>query len=177
MVENFKGLGVFYQTSLCCFTGSLAALWNFYENYKYLSMKISMKIINAFYGFYPAKVWDLLTALNCGVLLNSCTFIKRHSVITFIFDRNIFQWSSCFGYGYLLAKYIYILLDVGEHSYFDLKSVHVIPSEEFSSQSKNLIKDTNREKARSNKTPAYTKSMTMYILVVGTSNQLFVRGF
>ena len=36
--------------------------------------------------------------------------------------------------------------------------------------------DTHREKAPSNKTPALTKSTNMDIWVVGTSNQLFVRG-
>ena len=39
-----------------------------------------------------------------------------------------------------------------------------------------LIKDTHREKASSNKTPALTKSRNMGIWVVGTSNQLFIRG-
>ena len=38
------------------------------------------------------------------------------------------------------------------------------------------IKDTHREKAPSNKTPALTQSMTVEIRVVGTSNQLFKRG-
>ena len=38
------------------------------------------------------------------------------------------------------------------------------------------IKDTHREKAPSNKTPAFTKSKSMDIWVVGTSNQLFIRG-
>ena len=33
-----------------------------------------------------------------------------------------------------------------------------------------------REKVTSNKTPAFTKSMSMFIWVVGTSNQLFIRG-
>ena len=37
-------------------------------------------------------------------------------------------------------------------------------------------KDTYREKAPSNKTPALTKSTNMGIWVVGTSNQLFIRG-
>ena len=41
----------------------------------------------------------------------------------------------------------------------------------------NFIKDTHREKVPSNKTPALTKSTTMGILVVGTSNQVFIRGF
>ena len=39
-----------------------------------------------------------------------------------------------------------------------------------------LFKDTHREKALSNKTPAFTKSRNMCICVVGTSNQLFIRG-
>ena len=39
-----------------------------------------------------------------------------------------------------------------------------------------MFKDTHREKAPSNKTPALTKSMNMDIWVVGTSNQLFKRG-
>ena len=38
------------------------------------------------------------------------------------------------------------------------------------------LKNTHREKAPSNKTPALTKKMNMYIWVVGTSNQLFSRG-
>ena len=36
------------------------------------------------------------------------------------------------------------------------------------------FKDTDREKARSNKTPVYTKSMN-YIWVVSTLNQLYKR--
>ena len=39
-----------------------------------------------------------------------------------------------------------------------------------------FIKDTQREKVLSNKTPSLTKSMNMSIWVVGTSNQLFIRG-
>ena len=38
------------------------------------------------------------------------------------------------------------------------------------------LKDTNMEKTPSNKTSALTKSTNMGIWVVGTSNQLFVRG-
>ena len=38
------------------------------------------------------------------------------------------------------------------------------------------VKDTHREKAPSNKTPALTKSTNMGIWVVGTSNQFFIRG-
>ena len=38
------------------------------------------------------------------------------------------------------------------------------------------LKDTHREKAPSSKTPTLTKSMNMDIWVVGTSNQLFLRG-
>ena len=37
------------------------------------------------------------------------------------------------------------------------------------------LKDTHREKARSNKTPALTESTNMDIWVVGTSNQIFIR--
>ena len=40
----------------------------------------------------------------------------------------------------------------------------------------NVLKDTNREKAPSNKTPALTKSTNMNIWLVGTSNQLFKTG-
>ena len=40
----------------------------------------------------------------------------------------------------------------------------------------NMLKDTHREKAPSNKTPALTRSWNMDIWVVGTSNQLFLRG-
>ena len=38
------------------------------------------------------------------------------------------------------------------------------------------FKDTHMEKAPSNKTPAFTKSMNIDIWVVVTSNQLFIRG-
>ena len=36
------------------------------------------------------------------------------------------------------------------------------------------VKDTHREKAPSNKTPALTKSTNMGIWVVGTTNQLVI---
>ena len=39
-----------------------------------------------------------------------------------------------------------------------------------------VVKDTRREKAPSNKTPALTKSTNIGIWVVGTSNQLLIRG-
>ena len=41
---------------------------------------------------------------------------------------------------------------------------------------RNYINNTHREKAPSNKTLALTKSANMGIWVVGTTNQLFVRG-
>ena len=41
-------------------------------------------------------------------------------------------------------------------------------------QQHSLIKDTQREKVASNKTPVLTKSMNMDIWVVGTSNQIFI---
>ena len=37
-----------------------------------------------------------------------------------------------------------------------------------------ILKENHREKAPSNKTPTLSKSMNMDILVVGTSNQLFI---
>ena len=42
--------------------------------------------------------------------------------------------------------------------------------------SKGSVKDTYREKALSNKTPALTKSTNMDNWVVGTSSQFFLRG-
>ena len=39
-----------------------------------------------------------------------------------------------------------------------------------------ILKDTHREKAPSNKTPALTKSTKMGIWVVGAANQLSIRG-
>ena len=39
-----------------------------------------------------------------------------------------------------------------------------------------FIKDTYREKVPSNETPVLTKSMSMIILVVGISKQLFIIG-
>ena len=41
----------------------------------------------------------------------------------------------------------------------------------------NLLKDTHRQKAPSNKTPALKKSKNMGVWAVGTLNQLFIRGF
>ena len=41
---------------------------------------------------------------------------------------------------------------------------------------RNKLKNSHREKAPSNKTQAFTKSVNMDIWVVGTSNQLFIRG-
>ena len=38
------------------------------------------------------------------------------------------------------------------------------------------FKDTHREKVPSNKIPALTKCTNMGIWIVGTSNQLFIRG-
>ena len=38
------------------------------------------------------------------------------------------------------------------------------------------LRDTHREKAPSNKTPALRKSRNMDIWVVGTPNQVFMRG-
>ena len=39
------------------------------------------------------------------------------------------------------------------------------------------VKDTHKENAPSNKTPVLTKSVNIDIWVVGTSNQVFIRGF
>ena len=39
-----------------------------------------------------------------------------------------------------------------------------------------LFNDTHREKGPSDKTPALTESTNMGIWVVGTTNQLFIRG-
>ena len=38
------------------------------------------------------------------------------------------------------------------------------------------FEDTHKEKTLSNKTPELTKSGTMVIWVIGTSNRLFIRG-
>ena len=40
----------------------------------------------------------------------------------------------------------------------------------------NLFKDIHRKKAPSNKTPMILKGINVNIWVVGTSNQLFIRG-
>ena len=39
------------------------------------------------------------------------------------------------------------------------------------------VKDTHKEKAPSNKTPALRKSTNMCVWTVGTLNQLFIRSF
>ena len=38
------------------------------------------------------------------------------------------------------------------------------------------LKDTHREKGQSNENPALTKSTNIDIWVVGTANELFIRG-
>ena len=43
-------------------------------------------------------------------------------------------------------------------------------------RSRCCIKDTHRENAPSNETPIVSKSMNIDVWVVGTSNQLFLRG-
>lgn len=40
-----------------------------------------------------------------------------------------------------------------------------------------LLKDNQREKSPSNKTPVLSRSMNMHIWVVGTPNQFFIRGY
>ena len=47
---------------------------------------------------------------------------------------------------------------------------------QFSFEKRQVFKDTHREKAVKNQTPALTKSTNMDIWVVGTTNQLFIRG-
>ena len=42
---------------------------------------------------------------------------------------------------------------------------------------KSIVKDTHRKKAPINKAPALTESINKNIWAVGTSNQLFMRGF
>ena len=40
----------------------------------------------------------------------------------------------------------------------------------------NILRDTHKENTTSKKTEALKKSMYMYIQVIGTLNQLFIRG-
>ena len=53
----------------------------------------------------------------------------------------------------------------------------IVPDYIRKSNSLEELKDTRREKAPSNKTPALRKSTNMGIWAVGTLNQLFIRGF
>ena len=59
--------------------------------------------------------------------------------------------------------------------YSRVASQGFISSEEDLPQDKS-IKGTHREKPPSNETPVLTKSANMGIWVVGTTNQLFIRG-
>ena len=54
-----------------------------------------------------------------------------------------------------------------------LKNVNESAVSEFTER---ILKDAHREKTASNQTPALTKSVNMDIWVVGTSNQLLIRG-
>ena len=75
-----------------------------------------------------------------------------------------------------LLSYSRQLLSFHWSKYRTLKEFWIVPflnSFDFVSI---LFKDTYREKAPANKTPVLTKSMNMDTWVVGTSNQLFIKG-
>ena len=54
--------------------------------------------------------------------------------------------------------------------------VYLLVGEKKGSSANFVFKDTHREKALSNKTPALTKNANKGIWVVGTTHQLFIRG-
>ena len=73
-----------------------------------------------------------------------------------------------------MSRFLYVLLCVLCMSECAYEWIRMQPPEVFCK--KCVLKDTHRENAPSNKTPALTKSMNMDICVVGISNQLFIRG-
>ena len=70
------------------------------------------------------------------------------------------------------------IINQGTRSLYEIYPVKELPHrshpEVFSE--KGVLKDTHREKEPPNKTLAFTKSTNMDIWVVGTSNQIIVRG-
>ena len=66
----------------------------------------------------------------------------------------------------------FFILNISTERAFGVKKTFFLLSKAFSFR----LKDTHREKAPSNKTPALTESANMDIWVVGILNQLFIRG-
>ena len=69
-----------------------------------------------------------------------------------------------------------VLVDMQEQQNCSYKTWHIRIEIVCNGCSRTSFKDTQREKAPSNKTPALSESMNMDIWVVSTSNQLFITG-
>ena len=72
--------------------------------------------------------------------------------------------------------FLAILVYMQEQQNCSHKTWHIRTETVSDSCSRVSFKDTNREKAPSQKTPALLESMNMDIWVVGTSNELFIAG-
>ena len=77
-------------------------------------------------------------------------------------------WPLILVSAYKIFALLTVLLHKSEmRSYYLSQTIYI--------NSYKLIKDSHREKALSNKTPALTKSANMGIWVFGKSNQIFIR--
>ena len=120
----------------------------FSRNFKFLSLlAITMDLLN--YFSIILEQYSLLPSIN-NIFSRSkfymVSYIDRHYVL--ICSHNYKQCNFD----------IFQCLD--QNRYYQLK----------------VIKDTHRKKEPSNKTPTLTKSRNMGIWIVGTINQLFMRG-
>ena len=91
-----------------------------------------------------------------------CSDISYHQLEMFVSKR----WLTIYD---ITIRTIY-MLDVYVVLYFSFLS------KQDNKLYKSRLKDTHREKALSNETAAHTKSTNMDIWIVGTTNQLFIRG-
>ena len=99
--------------------------------------------------------------MNVNIALHSHTYEKAE-FYTRVHKKDIFHCSLSHKIEAFLCDHFAILL--------------VLPAQHRTLLCIFFLKDTHREKAPSNGTPALTKSTNMGIWVVGTTNQLFIRG-
>ena len=120
----------------------------FSRNFKFFTLlAITLDLLNYFSIIF--EQYSLLSSINS-------IFSKSKFYMVYYIDRH---YILICGHNYKQCNFdIFQCLD--QNSYYQLK----------------VIKDTHREKEPSNKTPTLTKSTNMDIWIVGTINQLFMRG-
>ena len=102
-----------------------------------------------------------LVVIPCHLLYYSLSLvvIRCHS-LSFVVTRCT---THCHSLSFVVTQFLYPQLSIADRmkTYWGAT---------------NILKDTHREKAPSNESPALTKSTNMGIWVVSTTNQLFIRG-